>query len=135
MGHDLLISVLDAQSANATFSGSVLRAAANQVTALAVQPGVRFMAFDAAGERILGAAIAVHGDLPLFDYTSPFPSRGTCVLVGGFLAGPVGLADAAAAIRAVGARRVEAVVVDGPMGSVPGVGRIHRTGRQGSEVA
>ncbi len=46
-----------------------------------------FMAFDAAGERILGAAMAVADEtLEVFDYTRPFPDRATCVLVGGFIA-------------------------------------------------
>lgn len=71
-----------------------------------------FMAFDAAGERILGAAMAVAEEtLEVFDYTRPFPDRATCVLVGGFLAGPAGIASAAAAVTSAGAQRVEAVTL------------------------
>jgi hypothetical protein len=136
MLHELLWNVLDAQHANATLTGPVLRAAADDLLCSRPNQRTLFMAFDAAGERILGAAMAVADEsLEVFDYTRPFPDRATCVLVGGFIAGPAGIASAAAAVTSAGAERVEAVLVGGPTARIAGVNRIRLVGRARAHVA
>jgi len=136
MTHELLWSVLDAQHANATLSGPVLRAAAEDLTRSQANRRALFMAFDSAGERILGAAMAVATEpIEVFDYTRPFPDGATCVLVGGFTAGPTGLASAAIAVTRAGARRVEAIILGGPTARVAGVSRIRLIGQEQTNVA
>lgn len=136
MTHELLWNVLETQRANATFSGPALRAAAEDLPEAKPAGHTVLMAFDAAGERIIGAAMALgDGNLEIFDYTGTFPDRATCLLVGGFIAGPVGLADAAAAVIEAGARRVEAVIVGGPTDPVDGVARIRHIGQARAHVA
>jgi len=136
MTHALLWSVLDAQRANATLSGGDLHAAAQQLADIGAGNRAVLMAFDAAGERIIGAAMALSDtSLEVFDYTGRFPERATCLLVGGHVAGPVGVADAAAAASCAGASRVEAAILGGWPDSIPGVVRIRELGRTRADVA
>lgn len=137
MTYELLWNVLDAQRANATLSGSRLLAASRELAAQSrFGQHVAFRAFDGAGERILGAAMALTDEpLLVFDYTGPFPDHATCMLVGGFIAGPVGVAEAAAAVRRAGAKRVEAVILGGPTKTVAGVNRIHCFSQSQANVA
>jgi hypothetical protein len=125
MTHQLLWSVLDAQRANATLSGGDLRAAAEHLADLCAERPVLLMAVDSAGERIIGAAMTVATmELDVYDYTTGFPQGSTCLLVGGHMAGPVRLADAAAAASSAGAAQVEAAVLGGWLDPVPGVAQI-----------
>lgn len=125
MTHQLLLSVLDAQRANATLAGGDLRAAAEHLADLCSERRVLLMAVDNAGERIIGAAMTVaEVDLDVYDYTSGFPQGSTCLLVGGHAAGPIRLADAAAAALSAGAARVEAAILGGWPDPVPGVAQI-----------
>lgn len=136
MTHGLLLSVLDAQRANATLSGGALRDAARQLAELRSQGRVMLMAFDAVGERIIGAALAVtERDLPVYDYTKVFPARTTCLLVGGYVAGPVGIASAAAAAIRAGAARVEVALLGGWDEPISGAARIRVLGRSPAAVA
>lgn len=94
------------------------------------------MAVDAAGERIIGAAMTLTDQpVKVFDYTHSFPDRSKCLLVGGFIAGPVGVADAAAAVIAAGATRVQAAVLGGWSDPIDGVARVRDLGRQRARVA
>src|SRR5262245_37601886 len=116
MTHELLWSVLSAQRANATLSGGDLRTAAQDLARDLAQERFNtrsvLMAFDTVGERILGAAMVLSDqNIEVFDYTGPFPARCTCLLVGGNIAGPVGIADAADVVTRAGARRVEAALI------------------------
>ena len=131
-----LCNVLDAQHANATLTGPVLRAAADDLLHSRPNQRTLFMALDAAGERILGAAMAVADKtLEVFDYTRPFPDRATCILVGGFIAGPAGIASAAAAVTSAGAQRVEAVIVRPPTARIAGVNRIRLVAQARAHIA
>lgn len=125
MTHDLLWSVLDAQRANATLSGEALRDAARHLADLRPPGRVMLMAFDAVGERIIGAALAMtEQQFSVYDYTDSFPARTTCLLVGGFVAGPVGIASAAAAAAHAGAARIEVALLGGTDEPIGGVARI-----------
>jgi len=136
MDHELLWSVLNAQRANATLSGGELRAAAQDLAHIWSTTRSVLMAFDAVGERIIGAAMAISGQsLEVFDYTGPFPDRATCLLVGGTIAGPVGIVEAAAAVTRAGARRVEAAIIRGWPEPIPGVVRIRQIGESHADVA
>lgn len=136
MSHEVLWSVLDAQRANATLSGSELRAAAERLADIGVRQQMVLMAFDATGERILGAMLALTSvNLAVYDYTSEFPENSACLLVGGYVAGPIGIADAAAAASGAGAARVEAAILGGWRDSVQGVTCIRDLGDAQAQVA
>lgn len=136
MTHELLWSVLDAQRANATLSGEALRDAAHHLAELRSPGRVMLMAFDAVGERIIGAAIAMtEQKLSVYDYTDSFPARTTCLLVGGFVAGPVGIASAAAAAAHAGAARIEVALLGGTDVPIGGVARIRLLGDPSQAVA
>src|SRR5690349_12262325 len=98
MSHELLLSALDAQQANATLAGPQLRSAAEELLRVYDPGRTRVMALDGAGERIIGAALAMQDKpIELFDYTGAFVEVSTCLLVGGFIAGPAGVEAAATA--------------------------------------
>lgn len=125
MTHERLWSVLDAQSSNATLAGEALRQAGMQLAEIRPSGRTVLMAFDAAGERILGTATTVaEQELPVYDYTTAFPARTTCLLVGGYVAGPVGIAAAAAAATRAGAARVEVALLGGWPKPIIGVSRV-----------
>jgi len=136
MTHELLWSALEAQTDNATLAGGELRAAAEELLRLHGSGNRVFMAFDATGERVIGAAMTLTDEpLKMFDYTRAFPAHATCLLVGGVIAGPVGVADAAAAVTAAGAARVEAAIIGGWAGTIEGVARVLELGRPRARVA
>lgn len=134
MTHEVLHSVLDAQEANATLSGRDLRTAAENLVHLANRRTL-VKALDAAGERIIGAALLLSDSLETWDFTAAFPPKHTCLLVGGVVAGPAGIATAVQAARAAGAARVDAAIVGGWTESVPGVVRIREIGESHMRVA
>jgi len=136
MTHELLWSALNAQQANATLAGRQLQAAAEELIRVHTPRRMRVAALDAAGERIIGAALALSDEpLDVFDYTDVFPRGFSCLLVGGFVAGPVGIEDAAAAVIGAGAAKVEAAVIGGWSGPVAGVSRVRDLGRAPARVA
>lgn len=134
MTHDVLQSVLGAQGANATLSGGDLRTAAEHLVDLA-SGRTRLKALDAAGERIIGAALLLSDSLETWDYTVAFPAKHTCLLVGGVVAGPAGIAAAAHAALAAGAARVDAAIVSGWSEPVPCVSRLREIGAAHMRVA
>lgn len=136
MSHELLATVLDAQRANATLQGAELRAAAEGLARVRTSGRTLLMAFDCAGERIIGAAMALGGVVvKVFDYTSEFPAGASCLLVGGFVAGPVGAAAAAAAVAEAGAVSVEAAILGGWSQPIEGVARVWSLGDFCAQVA
>lgn len=134
MTHGVLQTVLGAQQANATLSGRDLRVAAENLVRASSDVTV-MKALDAAGERIIGAALLLNDSLATWDYTSEFPRRATCLLVGGVVAGPVSIATAARAAADAGAARVEAAIVGGWTNHIPGVARIREIGTTSARVA
>jgi hypothetical protein len=134
MTHQVLQSVLTAQEANATIAGRELRTAAENLVNLATDR-MRLRAFDAAGERIIGAALLLSDALRTWDYTAAFPSEHTCLLVGGVVAGPAGIVAAADAARAAGAPRVFVAILSGWTQKIPGVSRIQEIGVAHMRVA
>lgn len=134
--HETLWNVARAQQANAQLCGSELRAAALGLIEIARTSRAVVMAFDAAGERILGAALVLAEDpIEIFDYTDRCPADTTCLLVGGAIAGPVGLAGAAATVTAAGACRVEAALLSEWSDDVEHVARIRNIGVAKARVA
>ena len=134
MTHEVLQSVLIAQEANAKLSGHDLRTAAENLVCLA-SGRTRLKALDAAGERIIGGALLLCDSLETWDYTAAFPARHTCLLVGGMVAGPAGIAGGARAALAAGATRVEVAILGGWAEQVPGVSRIREIGAAHMRVA
>lgn len=127
MTHQVLQSVLAAQKVNATIAGRDLRTAAENLVHLATDR-MCLRAFDAAGERVIGAALLLSDSLSAWDYTAAFPAKHTCLLVGGVVAGPAGIVAAADAARAAGAPRVDVAILSGWTQQVPGVSRILEIG-------
>jgi hypothetical protein len=90
-----------------------------------------------------GEDLSLHVELPPAflegrspgDYTAAFPSRHTCLLVGGTLAGPAGIASAALAVLAAGAARVDVAIVGGWTEPVHGVTHIREIGAAHMQVA
>lgn len=134
MTHQVLNSVLAALQANGTLSGRDLRTAAENLVHLTTSRTV-LKALDAVGERIIGAALVLDDDLRTWDYTGRFPSKSTCLLVGGVVVGPVGISSAAEAVTAVGAARVEAAILSGWTSPIRGVTRIREIGSARMQVA
>jgi len=73
------------------------------------------------GERIIGAALAISSDINLFDYTVRFPDHARCLLVGGHVAGVVGVQDAAISVRRAGASHVDAAMISDSPGLVEAI--------------
>lgn len=136
MSHELLWSALDAQQANATLAGPQLRSAAEELLRVYALGRMRVMALDAAGERIIGAALAMRDEpVEVFDYTGTFAETSTCLLVGGFIAGSAGVEAAATAVAGAGATMVEAAVIGGWPAPIRGVSRVRDLGRPHARVA
>lgn len=133
MTHQVLNSVLAAQRANATLCGRDLRTAAENLLHLTTSRTV-LKALDAVGERIIGAALLLDDDLRTWDYTRPFPSKSACLLVGGVVAGPVGISSAGEVVTAAGATSVEAAVLSGWTSPVPGVAQVREIGSARMQV-
>ena len=134
MTHETLNAVLAAQQVNATLSGRDLRDVAENLLRLSSSRTL-LKAVDSAGERIIGAALLLSDSVQTWDYTGPFPLNSTCLLVGGVVAGPVGLEAAARAAQAAGASRVDAAIVSGWSGQIAGISRIQEISRSRMQVA
>jgi hypothetical protein len=134
--HETLQNVARAQQINATLCGRALHDAALRLIDAAAASRAIVMAFDAAGERILGAALVLAEEpLEVFDYTATFPADRTCLLVGGVIAGPVGVAGAAGTVTAAGARRVEAALMTEWSDQIEQIARIRNIGLVPARVA
>lgn len=134
MTHDVLHAALSAQASNALLAGSELRAAAENLASRA-SSGTCLKALDAAGERIIGAALMLSDSLSIWDYTAPFPPSHTCLLVGGVVAGPAGVAAAARAALAAGAASVDVALLGGWTRRIEGVAHIREIGPAQARVA
>ena len=119
---------------NAALSGRDLRVAAENLIPLAA-PGTVMKALDAVGERIIGAALVLSDAVSTWDYTGPMPTGATCVLVGGVVAGPAGIAAATQAVVNAGASRVEVAIIGGWSSPVDDVARIREIGYMPVRVA
>jgi hypothetical protein len=125
--HDVTLArVLDAQRENATLAGHQLRAAARDLIDLCVNPSTVMLTYDGAGQRIVGAALALDDAFPVpFDTTAPLPPGAVCLLVGGVIAGPLGVAELARLARNLGASQVGAAVLGGWSDPIPGITHVH----------
>ncbi|MFT4284015.1 MAG: hypothetical protein QM598_04200 [Protaetiibacter sp.] len=111
MTHEPIRAMLEAQRANALLGGASLRRAATNLVAVAGSGRRVVLAFDHAGERVIGAAMLTGGSIETFDYTQAFPDGVEALLVGGYIAGPVDLEAAAEAAVRAGATRVIAAML------------------------
>lgn len=134
MPHRVLRTVLDAQRINATLSGRDLRVVAENLIPFASK-GTVVKAFDATGERIIGAALVLSDALSPWDYTAPMPTGSTCVLVGGLVAGPAAIGAATQAALDAGATRIEVAIIGGWTSPIEGVARIWQIGLRPVRVA
>jgi hypothetical protein len=125
--HDLTLArVLNAQRENATLAGHQLRAAARDLIDLSVNPSTFVLTYDDAGQRIVGAALALDDAFPVpFDTTAPLPPGAVCLLVGGVIAGPLGVAELARLARNLGAAQVNAAVLGGWSDPISGINCVH----------
>jgi hypothetical protein len=101
-----------AQTHNATLAGAELLNAAGAAADLAVRHGGRLLAADDTGERILGAALVLPNPCEPVNTSQRLDGQ-TVVLISGAVAGPVGLTQAVARLRSMGAARVHIGVLDG----------------------
>jgi hypothetical protein len=121
-----LARVLDAQRENATLAGSQLRAAARDLIDLCVNQSTVVLTYDDAGQRIVGAALALDDAFPVpFDTTAPLPLGAVCLLVGGVIAGPFGVAKLAQLAHNLGASQVNAAVLGGWSDPISGINNVH----------
>lgn len=125
---DTMVRLVRAQTRNALLLGDELAAAASDAATLASRTNAQLIAADSAGERIIGAALALLPDVcrPA-DLTQRLDGL-SLLLVSGVIAGPVGLAEAAARLRSLGALTVSAGVLGGWAEPVVGVEEITTLG-------
>jgi hypothetical protein len=125
MGDLTLTRVLDAQRTNSTLAGQELRIAAQDLIGMHVPPSTVVLTYDEAGQRIMGAALTLSDSFPVpFDTTTRLPAGAPCLLVGGVIAGSVGVAQAAQLARSLGAEDVTAAVLGGWAEPIPGVDQV-----------
>ena len=105
------------QTRNGSLGGDDLRAAADEVAALALSHGFALRACDDTGERMVGAALVLHPACVLTDTTGRLDGLDV-LLVSGAVAGPFGLTRAACLASNLGARTVRAAVLGGWPGDV-----------------
>jgi hypothetical protein len=141
MTHELVWSMLAANELNATLAGPTLRDAATDLVhavrtanATGGMP-VTVWPIDAAGERIVGAALMLEPELTTYDHTRAWPNGNTCFLVCGAVVGDVSLVGATKRARSAGATRVNAAVLHGWTGAVPGLDTITGLSHTEAQVA
>lgn len=106
----LLDRICDAQTRNSTLSGEDLRAAAQNLAALATRSRRILLAVDEPGERLIGAALMIDERLRAAD-TSRRLDGLSLLLVAGHIAGTTGISIKAGIARSLGASSVDAVVL------------------------
>lgn len=127
MTHELLWNVLGAQKANSVLSGVMLRRAAEDLVAIRRDLGAVVQAFDGAGERLIGAALLLDDEsFETRDATTTLPDGSVCLLVGGYLAGTVGVEMAIKMVKAAGAGPVHVALLGGHAGPLDGVVSTHQ---------
>lgn len=119
----LLDQVCAVQSANSTLSGDDLRMAGRKVASLAAREGCLLMAVDAAGERLIAAAILADDAVRTADTSCRLDDQWV-LLVAGHLAGSTGIALKADLARALGAAYVQATFLGDEHLSVHGCDRV-----------
>ncbi len=105
MGDELLRKMVEANRTNAELAGAPLVKAATTLVTLARSAQATVFACDAAGERIVGAALILDGAIAPLLATSTIDSDHV-ILVSGAFAGAAHVAQAASDLRADGVRRV-----------------------------
>ena len=99
-----LAQLRDAHTRNSLLSGEALRGAARGL--VAASDGMLVMAADEAGERVIGAALAMSDRLALVDQSAVVRGQAV-VLVSGYTAGDVGRARAVSVAHSQGAVHIE----------------------------
>jgi hypothetical protein len=123
-----MLRLAEAQTRNSLLRGEELNAAASTAAEVATRQRARLIAGDGAGERIIGAALSV---LPAECLPANLAQRfdgQSLLLVSGVIAGPAGLAQAAARLRSLGARAVHAAVLGGWSEPIPDIETITTLG-------
>jgi hypothetical protein len=118
---NLLTRVCDAQTRNSTLAATELRDAARTLAAIATDGGWALLGVDAAGERLIGAALIADDRVRLVDASRRLDGL-SVLLVAGHIAGPTGIAMKATLALSLGATRVEATVL-GPCSTASGSGQ------------
>jgi len=121
---DVITMLYAAERHTGTFGGDDLVTAAETAMRLALDNDWHLLAADSSGERIVGTATTLD-DCPLVD-TSRRQDGLDVLVVAGMLAGPYGVAQAAARARSMGAKRVHCFYVGGWSGVIPGCDTVHR---------
>jgi hypothetical protein len=125
---DMMTRLVQAQTRNGLLLGEELAAAAHDAANLAARTHAQLIAADGTGERIIGAALALlPSECRPADLTRRLDDQ-PLLLISGVIAGPVGLADAAARLRSLGARTVAAAVLGGWPEAIAGVETITALG-------
>ena len=118
-----------AQSRNGLLQGDELTTAAALTVEVAYQTGATLIAGDRAGERIMGAAIALNpGGCRPADLTKRLDGQ-ILLIISGMVAGPVGLAQTAARLRSLGANAVHVGLLGGWPDPIPGIESITPLGQ------
>jgi hypothetical protein len=125
---DVVPWLAEAQTRNALLEGDELAAAAAATADIARHRHAALIAEDGAGERIIGATIALNpGECTPADLTQRFDGQ-TLLLVCGVIAGSVGLAQTAARLRSLGAQAVHVCILGGWTEPIPGIETITTLG-------
>jgi hypothetical protein len=125
---DTIQQLAQAQTRNALLEGDELATAAATTADVASRRHATLIAGDGAGERIIGAAIALNAkECKPADLTRRFDGQ-TLLLISGAIVGPVGLAQTAARLRSLGAQAVHVGVLGGWSEPIPGVETITTLG-------
>lgn len=120
---DVLSTVLGVQCRNLALSASDLVSAARQISTLVSAENLASVPLDGAGERIIGAGIAWGLDLNVADTTTRLDNE-NILLVSGEIAGSTGITIRASTLRSLGAKRVEAAVLQGWCDPIEGCHRL-----------
>lgn len=124
----LLSQLLDASERNTKLSGDELRLAAAAVARRAASDGLLVASADDAGERIIGAALAL-AELELLNRTRR--ADGCAVLlVAGHIAGHYDVERTAGILRSLGAAHVQAMVMSAPTLSAAGCESVEIIGQR-----
>lgn len=110
MSTNLLKCVLEAQTHNSNLSGDELMSAAIALARIARLRRFAVLPSDQAGERILGAALALEEAIEPADRSCRF-DRQRVLLVAGYIAGDASVSSRASAARALGAENVDVALL------------------------
>jgi hypothetical protein len=123
-----MLRLAQAQTRNGLLLGDELAAAAHDAASVAARTSAQLVAADRTGERIIGAALALApNDCRPADLTHRVDGQ-SLLLISGVVAGPYGLAEAAARLKSLGARTVVAAVLGGWSEPIVGIETITTLG-------